>query len=113
MGKWRSGMGQRLRLRVLVIENDKDIAALVEVFLSSEGYGVTIVQDAQSRAIQDAVAQVEPDCILLDGGASNGYDQSWETAALIAHRVPAIPVIMFTGHVQAITEAQENTSARS
>lgn len=49
----------------------------------------------------------------VDGAAGVGYGDSWETAALMAARTPAIPVIMFTAHTWATAEAEENASARS
>ena len=99
--------------RVLIVDDDADIASLVEELLSEDGYAVTILRDAQIEAIQAAVARVQPDCMLLDGGVGSGYEESWESAALMAARLPALPVIMFTAHASAVTEALENTSERS
>jgi CheY-like chemotaxis protein len=99
--------------RVLVVDDDADIANLVDEVLSEDGYAVTILKDARIEAIQAAVAQLEPDCILLDGGVGSGYGASWESAAQMAARLPAVPVIMFTAHGGDSAEAIENTSERS
>ena len=99
--------------RVLIVDDDSDIANLVDEVLSEDGYAVTILRDARIEAIQDVVAQLEPDCMLLDGGVGSGYGASWESAALMAARLPAVPVIMFTAHAGASAEAMENTSERS
>ena len=99
--------------RVLIVDDDSDIAHLVEEVLSEDGYAITILSDARIEAIQEAVAQLEPDCMLLDGGVGSGYGASWESAALMAARLPAVPVIMFTAHAEASAEAMENTSERS
>ena len=99
--------------KVLIVDDDSDIAHLVEEVLSEDGYAITILSDARIEAIQEAVAQLEPDCMLLDGGVGSGYGASWESAALMAARLPAVPVIMFTAHAGASAEAMENTSERS
>jgi CheY-like chemotaxis protein len=98
---------------VLVVDDDDDIAALVEEVLEEEGYAVTILKDAGIEEIQQEVAQIQPDCILLDGGVGSGYGESWESAALVARLTPAIPIVMFTAHTDAVAEAIEKTSERS
>src|SRR5688572_53561 len=99
--------------KVLIIDDDADIANLVDEVLSEDGYAVTIVRDARIEAIQEVVAELEPDCMLLDGGVGSGYGASWESAAQMAARLPAVPVIMFTAHAGASAEAMEHTSERS
>ena len=101
------------RGRVLIVDDDENVAALVVEVLSDEGYVSSVLMDGRTTAIQEAVTRLEPDCILLDGGAGQGYGESWDTAAWMASRLPPVPVIMFTAHSSAATEAQENTSARS
>jgi DNA-binding response OmpR family regulator len=51
------------RLRVLVVEDDDDIAALMRDFLEADGFEVTWAVDGE-RAL--AELQHEPDCVLLD-----------------------------------------------
>ena len=99
--------------KVLIVDDDEDIAHLVEEVLSEDGYAVTVLGDSRIEAIQEVVAQLRPDCMLLDGGAGSGYGESWESAALMAARLPAVPVIMFTAHASAFDEATENSSERS
>jgi CheY-like chemotaxis protein len=104
---------EQLRRTVLVVDDDDDIAQLLEEFLTSEGYAVAILKDGRVAAIQEAVARHQPDCILLDGGAGTNYGDSWDSAAMLARHTPAVPVIMFTAHTWAIAEAQANQSPRS
>ena len=103
----------RVGHKVLIVDDDEDIATLVDEVLSEEGYAVTILRDARIEAIQEAVAQLQPDCMLLDGGVGSGYGESWRSAALMAARIPAVPVVMFTAHAPDFDEATENTSERS
>lgn len=101
------------RGRILIVDDDEDIANLVEELLSEEGFDVTILRDSRAEAIQEAVEGIHPDCLLLDSGVGSGYGTSWESAAWLAARRPAVPVIMFTAHAGASSEATANTSERS
>jgi len=104
---------ERIESKVLIIDDDEDIATMVNEMLSEEGYAVTILRDARIEAIQEAVVRLQPDCMLLDGGAGSGYGESWGSAAFMAARIPTVPVIMFTGHIADFDEATINTSERS
>jgi DNA-binding response OmpR family regulator len=101
------------RGKVLVVEDDRDIGKIVQQSLTEEGFTVSILQDVHSEAIRVAVAELAPDCILLDSGHQGGYGQSWIDAAWIHARERAVPVVMFTAHGEAIREAESNDSIRS
>jgi CheY-like chemotaxis protein len=98
---------------VLVVDDDEDIANLVQEALTEDGYTVAILADSRIEAIEAAVRRSRPDCILLDGGVGGGYGDSWDSAAVLRARIPPVPVIMFTGHANAVAEATQNTSDRS
>ena len=98
---------------VLVVDDSRDISDLVEQILVDEGFAVSLLPGGSAETIRAAVADLEPDCILLDGGSTLGYDASWATAARLAARPQAVPVIMFTAHVAAIREAEQGESRRS
>ena len=66
---------------ILVVDDDDAIVELVMEVLSDEGYAVTIMRDAGLEAIQEAVTQLQPDCMLLDGGVGSGYRASWASAS--------------------------------
>jgi len=51
-------------MHILIIEDDQEIARLTQVFLESENYQVTIVDDG--RDALTAIKQHQPDLILLD-----------------------------------------------
>ena len=98
---------------VLVVDDDDDIANLVEEALSEDGYDVVVLKDSRIEAIEETVVRVQPACILLDGGIGGGYGDSWESAAALKGRIPPVPVVMFTAHASAVAEAVDNTSERS
>lgn len=100
-------------LRVLLIDNDADIAELVTAILTDEGYEVTALAGADHAAVAGATGKTEPDCILLDGDAGSAFGASWDEAAYLATRARPVPVVMFTAHSHAVAEAREGTSDRA
>jgi phosphate regulon transcriptional regulator PhoB len=111
MGEVESGMATRRRApqsvvsaspktgsRVLVVEDEQDVAELLRYNLSKEGYEVALVAngaDALKRA-----REVKPDLILLDIMVPqlNG----WEVCRRLKQdpETRSIPVIMVTGRVE-------------
>ena len=98
---------------VLVADDDQDIGVLLQAVLSDESYQVVAITATEPAAVAAAVGRVEPDCLLLDSGSARDYGQSWEVARALAERPRRVPVIMFTGDLRAIEEAQAHQSARS
>ena len=53
-----------MAISVLVVEDDKNIADLLQLYLQKEGYAVTIASDGGQGL--DAFRELDPDLILLD-----------------------------------------------
>lgn len=101
-------------MRVLVVDNDENIAELVAAILDDEGYAVTTLTQTDHDAIAEAVGRLEPDCILLDGaGSGPEFGGSWAEAAYYSNRARPVPTIMFTAHADAVHEARELGSKRA
>ena len=98
---------------ILCVDDDRDIAEVVQAVLTDEGYRVSCLYDLSDEALMRAVGRLEPDCILLDGGGPAHYDHSWETAASLTKRHRHVPVVMFTAHRQDADEAREDSTARA
>jgi DNA-binding response OmpR family regulator len=98
---------------ILIVDDDRDIADLVQEILQEEGYTVSVLYELGSEALHAAVEQIKPDCILLDGGTGASYGSSWEDAEWLETRLRTMAVIMFTAHGEAIREAEEQESPRS
>jgi DNA-binding response OmpR family regulator len=94
------------------VDDDRDIAEVVEAILVDEGYDVSCLYALDDDALRRTVGRLEPDCVLLDGlpGAEYG---SWESAAWLEHRARSVPVVMFTGHLPDSREAQEARTERA
>src|SRR5262249_58564411 len=81
--------------RILVIEDDRDNAAVLGMRLRSEGYDVAVAYDAVSRL--SAVTRFQPNLVLLDISMPGGG------GLLVAQRLRnmggtgAVPSIFLTG----------------
>src|ERR671922_1388155 len=84
--------------RVLVVEDERDVAELIRYNLNKEGYDV-IVAPTGADALKEARA-ARPDLVLLDIMVPqlNG----WEVCRRLKHDAETrnIPVIMVTGRVE-------------
>jgi CheY-like chemotaxis protein len=101
------------RPSVLCVDNDRDIAEIVQAVLSDEGYAVSCLYDGDGDALARLVGQLEPDCVLLDGSDPSGYHEAWLEAASLATRRRQVPVVMFTAHARDAAEARKRTSQRA
>jgi DNA-binding response OmpR family regulator len=99
--------------RVLCVDDDRDIAEIVQAVLTDEGYSVSCLYDLADDGLRRAVGRIEPDVVLLDGIDSTGYGKGWDIAAELTARSRAVPVVMFTAHHAAVAEARKGTSQRA
>lgn len=99
--------------RVLIIDDDADVADVVLAILSDEGYLVSTLTETSHGSILAAVGKQEPDCILLDGGHTVEYGSSWVEAAYLAARDRSVPTIMFSAHIGDVREAEAEDTARA
>jgi phosphate regulon transcriptional regulator PhoB len=91
------GPGQRLG-RVLVVEDEQDVAEMIRYNISKEGYDVAVVKNG-ADAIERA-RELRPDVVLLD--IMIPQLNGWEVCRRLKQepRTRAIPVIMVTGRVE-------------
>jgi two-component system alkaline phosphatase synthesis response regulator PhoP len=88
----------RQQPRVLVVEDERDVAELIRYNLSKEGYDV-ILAPTGADALQQA-REVQPDLVLLD--IMVPHLNGWEVCRRLKHDADTrnIPVIMVTGRVE-------------
>lgn len=99
---------------VLVIDDDRDIAEVVQTILLDEGFRVSCIYTHFGPDVHAAVEALQPDCVLLDGGGgSAGFTDSWETALSLFSRARPVPVVMLTGDTKSREEAVINTTDRA
>jgi DNA-binding response OmpR family regulator len=87
--------------RILVVDDDKYISALIKRTLDVDGYSVTTVGDGQ--AALDILKELKPDLILLDIKMP-GMD-GYETLKNMRLET-TVPIIMLTGIVESAAVAQ-------
>ncbi len=99
--------------RVLCVDDDRDIAELVQAILTDEGYSVSCLYEVADDALLRAAGQLEPDVVLLDSSSGKDYAEAWDLAAELHQRFRPVPVVMFTAHARAAAEAEEHQSTRA
>jgi DNA-binding response OmpR family regulator len=99
--------------RVLLVDDDADVADVVLAILTDEEYMVSVLSDTSHHSVMAAVGMQEPDCILLDGSGGPEYGSSWAEAAYLGVRERPIPTIMFSAHAGDVREAQQAESDRA
>src|SRR5690349_6589455 len=62
-------MARPSRKTVVVIDDDRDIAEVVQTILLDEGFKVSCLYDPTKHDVTTAIERIEPDCVLLDGGS--------------------------------------------
>ena len=99
--------------RVLLIDDDADIADVVLAILTDEEISVDVLADTSHQSVMAAVGKLEPDCILLDGARGDRYGESWAEAAYLGARERSVPTIMFSAHAGDVLEAKQEETDRA
>lgn len=99
--------------KVLCVDDDRDIAEVLQAILTDEGYQVSFLYDTSDDSLPRAVGRLEPDVVLLDSSSSVEYGEGWQLAAGLGARRRPIPVVMFTAHARDADEARAGTSQRA
>jgi CheY-like chemotaxis protein len=108
-----AAMADASRRRVLCVDDDRDVAEVVQAVLVDEGYEVTCLYDISDDALPRVIGQFEPDCVLLDGTQATEYGGSWDAAKWLHLRRRRVPVVMLSAHTADAAEAREGTSRRA
>lgn len=101
------------RPRVLCIDDDRDIVEVVSAILEDEGYAPSFLSHIDDDAVLQAIGRLEPDAVLLDSVAPDGYRATWDLATTIRSRPRSVPVVMFSAHARDVAEARAATSKRA
>ena len=98
-------MRQRARVtEILVIDDDRATGALIRDVLREEGHEITLVEHLESAA-----PELKPDLVITDLVGVYGYDTNAARAVVtrVRERYPEVPVVVCTGHEQALRESAE------
>jgi DNA-binding response OmpR family regulator len=82
-------------MRVLVVDDNRDILGLVDRLLTANGYEVFTARDGREAVSQEALT--EPDLIILD--VNLPYMNGWELCRLFKQR-RSVPVMLLTVRVE-------------
>jgi DNA-binding response OmpR family regulator len=93
MNKTNETNNERPMKKILIVEDDQDVAKALAVRLKSAGYEVTVAPDAMTGVA--AARKIQPDLALLDISlpAGNGFTVAEKIRELL---VTATPIIFLT-----------------
>ena len=94
---------------VLLVEDDREVAALTRELLTALGFSVTHV--ASAEAALGALANGRHIDIVLSDIMMPGGVSGLEMAREVRRRHPAVPVILTTGYVEAASDMQDGEFA--
>jgi two-component system NtrC family sensor kinase len=86
--------------RILLVEDNRDVAQVTEAMLSSAGYTVRWVSSAQ--AALDLLAKGEPFDAVLSDIVMEGGMSGLDLADRLRERRPHLPVVLMTGYSEAL-----------
>ena len=98
---------------MVVVDDDRDVAELLQVILIDEGFAVSCIYDTDELALKAAIERIQPACVILDGGTPASYGPSWDIARWLSSRERAIPAVMFTSHLSDAEEAMVGATDRA
>ncbi|MEO3429596.1 chemotaxis protein CheB [Pelagibius sp. CAU 1746] len=97
------GEGVFRRGNILVVEDDPEVCAMLDIVLKDEGYGVATAADGSGALDLVALKNHEPDLILADYNLPGEMTGLQVAAALQEQLGRRIPVIVLTGDVSTET----------
>ena len=98
--------------RVVVLDNDRDVAEVIQTILIDEGFAVSCLYGPDEETVKLAIKELAPDCVILDGGGPRAADP-WTLARFMAAHEPAIPTVLLTGSDENREEAMLGESERA
>ena len=99
----RNRQGARVT-QILVVDDDQAIGDLIRDVLREEGHEIAFVEH-----LERAAPDLAPDLIITDLVGVHGYDTDVARAVLsrVRERYPDVPIIVCTGHEQALRESAQ------
>ena len=101
-----------VKKRVVVLDDDRDVAEVIQTILIDEGFAVSCLYGPDAETVHLAVKELAPDCVILDGGGPQAA-HVWAIARSLAVHQPKIPTVLISGDVSNLEEVMLGVSTRS
>ncbi len=96
---------------ILMVDDDKDLVAVLRIVLESQGYRVTAAHDLPSGL--EAATTQRPDCILLDvmmPDATEGFHFVWQLRQQPEAYFQNVPILILSAIHRLTTRAGQPTA---
>jgi len=90
--------------RVLLVEDNDEVAAATGALLESFGWSVTRAADAETALEMIEGGRIDPDAVLADIAMPGAFDGA-ELAVHLRRTRPGLRIVLMTGYVQQVHRA--------
>ena len=99
--------------RIVVLDDDRDVADIVQTVLLDEGFAVSCLHGPDDDTVEQTVLDLSPDCVIVDGSGPPRTPDPWTIARALARHTPPIPTVLLTGSARNRDEALLGESDRA
>jgi signal transduction histidine kinase/CheY-like chemotaxis protein len=92
--------------RLLLVEDNHEVAQVTEAMLASAGYAITWANSG--KAALDIIDKGEPVDIVLSDVVMEGGLSGLELAPLLRKRRPGLPIVLMTGYSEALAKSSSS-----
>lgn len=101
--------GQKMKKKILIVEDEEDILYLGKIRLEDAGYKVLFANNTKDA--MDIVAKNKPDLVLLDLLLPGERGEEFCKRMKAAEELSRIPIILFTATAQKVDDKVKETGA--
>lgn len=101
------------RKRIVVLDDDRDVADIIETVLLDEGFAVSCLYGPDDETVERAIIDLSPDVVIVDGSGPPRAPDPWTVAISLARHTPPIPTVLLTGSTKNRDEAMLGESDRA
>lgn len=106
-------MDQHPSKSVVILDEDRDVAELIQAVLIDEGFEVSCLYRIDQPDVTAAIERLGPDCVILDGIHFGQDWAGWNIAKVLGSGPRPVPVIMLSGQVEAEDEVIVDLTERA
>jgi len=101
------------RKRIVVLDDDRDVADIIQTVLLDEGFAVSCLYGPDDDTMEKAVLDLAPDCVIVGGSGPPRAPDPWTVARSLANHNPPIPTVLLSGSTTNLDEAMLGESRRA
>lgn len=98
---------------VVVLDDDRDIANIIQSVLLDEGFDVSCLYGPDGETLQRALLEMSPDCVVVNDSGLPRLPDPWTVAISLTRHTPPTPTVLLSGNTANLEEAMLGESERA